>query len=78
MDDEVASLRKARNDLEYKLDAALENRTARIQEDEMRARQARDEQDIGNPGGRGGSDGTRSPSSESRSTSRRGATAIST
>ena len=46
MDEEVAALRKARSDIDYKLDAALENRTARIQEDEMRGyRKMKREQD---------------------------------
>ena len=38
MDEDVAALRKARSDIDYKLDAALENRTARIQEEEKKTR----------------------------------------
>ena len=51
MDEEVASLRRARNDLENKLDAAMENRSARIQEDELKAKQSREKHNAGSPRG---------------------------
>ena len=38
LDEEVASLRKARNDLEDKLVTVMENRSARIQEDAVKAK----------------------------------------
>ena len=72
LDDEVDTLRKARNDLEEKLVTAMENRSARKQEEAVKAKLTREKHSASSPRREESSDGTRSPSTASRSASRRG------
>ena len=73
MEEEVAALRKARSDIDSKLDAALESRTAWIQGEEYKkTRSVKRESEARERDWQCESVATRSPSSESRTSSRRG------
>ena len=51
MDEEIESMRKARNDLEEKLVNAMEIRSARIHEDEVKAKMKKEKHNVSSPGG---------------------------
>ena len=73
MEEEVVALRKARRDIDAKLDAALEHRTAwRKDEEERKARTVKRESEEREMDLRGESIATGSPSSDSRTICRRG------